>query len=54
MFHPFFATKATGTGLGLATSSTIAEAHGGKLEHVLRDTRGAAFRLTLPLPPRAT
>jgi two-component system sensor kinase FixL len=48
MFHPFCTTKATGTGLGLAISRTIAESHGGKLEHVRREPRGAIFRLVLP------
>jgi len=48
MFHPFCSTKPAGTGLGLAISRTIANAHGGKLEHVEREPRGAIFRLTLP------
>jgi signal transduction histidine kinase len=48
MFHPFCSTKPAGTGLGLAISRTIADAHGGKLEHVPREPRGAIFRLTLP------
>jgi two-component system sensor kinase FixL len=49
MFHPFCTTKATGTGLGLAISRTIAQAHGGRLEHVPdSEVRGAKFRLTLP------
>jgi two-component system sensor kinase FixL len=48
MFYPFCTTKPAGTGLGLAISHTIAEAHGGKLEHVRREPRGAIFRLTLP------
>jgi heavy metal sensor kinase len=37
-----------GAGLGLALSRAIAESHGGRLDLVRRNTRGAAFRLVLP------
>jgi heavy metal sensor kinase len=37
-----------GAGLGLALSRAIAESHGGRLDLVGRNTRGAAFRLVLP------
>jgi heavy metal sensor kinase len=37
-----------GAGLGLALSRAIAESHGGQLDLVKRNTRGAAFRLVLP------
>jgi signal transduction histidine kinase len=52
VFRPFFTTRATGTGLGLAVVQRIVHAHGGRLVH--RDTPGggATFEITLPL--RAT
>jgi signal transduction histidine kinase/CheY-like chemotaxis protein len=54
IFEPFMSTKNQGTGLGLSVSYNIVEAHGGKLELVSspnrKRTRGACFRVTLPLP----
>jgi len=55
IFEPFFTTKAHGTGLGLAMSGRIIEAHGGQLALVPQgglgpDGQGACFRLTLPTP----
>ncbi len=51
LFEPFFTNKPGGTGLGLAVSRSLAEAHGGTLQHV--DTSvGATFRLTLPRSPK--
>src|SRR6202171_2957951 len=40
-----------GAGLGLALSAAIAAAHGGTLELVQEDGRGAVFRLHIPSPP---
>ena len=51
LFEPFFTNKPGGTGLGLAVSRSLAEAHGGTLRHV--DTAvGATFCVTLPRAPK--
>lgn len=47
LFEPYYTTKAHGTGLGLATSFSIARRHGGSIE--LKDVEaGACFLLRLP------
>jgi len=48
MFHPFFSTKAQGTGLGLNISRSLLRAHGGDL-HYSRDSEpGTTFSFSLP------
>jgi two-component system, NtrC family, nitrogen regulation sensor histidine kinase NtrY len=55
LFVPFFTTKPAGTGIGLALSRQIAEAHGGTLSLTNRsEGRGCIVRLRLPLEPRPT
>jgi two-component system, NtrC family, nitrogen regulation sensor histidine kinase NtrY len=50
LFVPFFTTKPGGSGIGLALSRQIAEAHGGALNLRNRtNARGARATLTLPL-----
>src|SRR6187399_879222 len=50
LFVPFFTTKPGGSGIGLALSRQIAEAHGGALTLVNRDDRkGTRATLRLPL-----
>ena len=49
IFDPFFSTRSTGTGLGLAVVASVARAHGGKAEVDDNDTGGACFRISIPL-----
>ncbi|MEZ0298411.1 MAG: ATP-binding protein [Candidatus Methylacidiphilales bacterium] len=51
IFHPYFTTKSTGTGLGLATSLAIAQRHGGTLTFASTVGEGTAFTLKLPALP---
>jgi two-component system nitrogen regulation sensor histidine kinase NtrY len=45
---PFYSTKRTGTGLGLALAREIAEAHGGRITLANRDGGGLTVTLLLP------
>lgn len=48
IFEPFFTTKTRGTGLGMAISKRIVEAHGGTIELAPEGDRGAVFVIRLP------
>jgi len=48
IFQPFFTTKAGGIGMGLSISSSIIEAHGGRLWASPAPPCGAAFHFSLP------
>jgi PAS domain S-box-containing protein len=49
IFDPYFTTKATGTGLGLSTSHSIIQRHGGSLATSKSPLGGARFEITLPV-----
>ncbi len=49
IFQPFFTTKASGTGLGLAVVKRIIDAHRGELSVQNRPGGGTTFTLRLPL-----
>ncbi len=49
IFNPFFTTKYSGTGLGLATSHRIMEEHEGAINVTSFPGKGAAFKLSLPI-----
>lgn len=49
IFEPFYTTKATGTGMGLAISRSIVRGHGGALWGVANRDGGSTFRFKVPL-----
>jgi signal transduction histidine kinase len=49
IFHPFFSTKPTGLGVGLAISRSVVEAHGGRLTATSGTSGGATFTIELPV-----
>ena len=48
LFEPFYTTKSKGTGLGMAITKRIVEAHGGRIAVGEDDGPGAEIILTLP------
>jgi len=49
IFNPFFTTKSSGVGLGLAVSSKIVDEHGGRITVESEVGRGSTFLVSLPL-----
>lgn len=48
VFEPFYTTKASGLGMGLAICRRVANVHGGTLSAQSRAGEGSVFRLALP------
>jgi signal transduction histidine kinase len=49
IFYPFFTTKQSGSGVGLATAQKIVAGHGGALELDSEAGRGCSFRVRIPI-----
>lgn len=49
VFTPYFSTKRTGTGLGLATVRRIVEEHGGRIDLTSEVGKGTQFTVRLPV-----
>jgi two-component system NtrC family sensor kinase len=54
LFEPFFSTKHTGSGLGLAVSQEIITQHGGAITAANQSDGGAIFTITLPAEQEIT
>jgi two-component system, LuxR family, sensor kinase FixL len=48
IFQPFYTTKSRGSGLGMAITKRIVEAHGGRIAVGAADTPGTEILVTLP------
>ena len=53
IFEPFYSTRRTGHGIGLASARAAARAHGGDVRLLPDIAPGACFELDLPLPAAA-
>ena len=53
IFEPFYSTKASGIGMGLAICRSIVSSHGGRLWTEKPDGPGALFHFTIPIHKEA-
>jgi signal transduction histidine kinase len=53
IFEAFHTTKPQGTGMGLAITRSIVEAHGGRIWATANQGAGAIFHFTLPIQAEA-
>ena len=53
IFQPFFTSKFSGTGLGLAVADNLVRRHGGRIELESAPGEGTTFFVILPLPEDA-
>ncbi len=49
LFDPFFSTKSTGLGLGLAMTKRVVEEHGGKADFQSTEGKGSVMTISLPI-----
>ena len=49
LFDPFFSTKRTGLGLGLAMTKRVVEEHGGKADFQSTEGKGSVMTISLPV-----
>jgi signal transduction histidine kinase len=49
LFDPFFSTKSTGLGLGLAMTKRVIEEHGGKADFQSTEGKGSTMTISLPI-----
>lgn len=54
VFDPFFSTKVSGSGLGLAVTKKILQDHGGQIDVFSQEGQGTTFIFSLPLPKVAS
>ena len=54
IFNPFFTTKSSGVGLGLAIVSKIVDEHGGQITVESDVGEGSVFRVFLPMRKNAS
>jgi signal transduction histidine kinase len=54
VFEPYFTTKRSGTGLGLATVKKVVEEHQGKIRIASEPAKGTAVTILMPVPKPRT